>query len=117
MRLAIFIISLLFGKLYAQDIVFVTKWKYEADVDIIWVDNETIADVVINPVSRRSELQLYNNSWLFTTNRSQSSLIIRIVQSGNAVRVYMRKTPKRFVSVKHKHKYQNLFKYGVNTID
>lgn len=95
----------------AQDIIYITKWKSEADVDIILVDRKINADVVVNEVEHVRDTKYYPNSWHFTETKWQSSMTIRIVQinNGNAVRVFIQKPPKRFVSYTQKQNYEKYF--------
>jgi hypothetical protein len=116
-RYIIIALSILSDIGHAQDRVYFTTSTELADADVIFVNNKTTADIVVNQVAHEQDLRRYKNSWYVTKWRSEATLILRPVKTTNgnrrAVRVYVNDPPTTSISGQLIYEYRS-FKSRIN---
>lgn len=95
-----------------QDRVYITNSVGEATYDVIIVFSPSQADLVVNVIDKRYQLNQYKNAWYFTSQRSDATIIVRIVKTSNgnrkALRVLLNSPPDHYLSYKWIAAYQRL---------
>lgn len=97
----------------SQDLVYFTKYAYEADWDVFFTPFQNDADVVINRVDYQHQLRSVQNSWLTVRHRHRATLIVRevhyITRPNKTLRIYVNGLRGRILDKRWVENYKRYF--------